>query len=238
MAIRIEMRVAALVIACLVALSGQAGRAEGVGERCDRLAASPDDPARHGEPVRLADIEWRVAIMACRAAAAKEPREARWHYQLGRALLAAGQAGDAERAWGRAVIFDYPAALFELGRARMPGPGSLETMYAFDAYSLLWRAANQGHAGAAEAVGRAHEYGAGVPQSLEWAARWYAVAAAEGDLSAMRRLAAMYHDGMGVRRDLRKAIALLEHAAAAGDRASRGALGWLRRHNGRERRVP
>lgn len=227
---------AVAAIGIYVAFGGSGVRAESVGGRCDRLAAGPDDPARRGEPVQLADLDWRMAIMACRAAAAKEPRVARWHYQLGRALLAAGRAGDAERAWGRAAIFDYAAALFELGRARMPGPSSLMTMYASDAYSLLWRAANQGHAGAAEAVGRAHQYGTGgVPRSLEEAARWYAVAAAEGNVSAMRRLAAMYRNGTGVQRDIHKATVLLGKAAATGDTASMNALGWLHLGNAVDR---
>lgn len=227
MAIRSEVRVAAIMIAGIVVLSGPGVRAESVDDRCDRLAAGPDDPARRADPVQLSDIDWRMAIMACRAASAKEPRVARWHYQLGRALLAAGRESDARRSWGHAAIFDYPAALFELGRARMPGPGDPRTMHAFEAYSLLWRAANQGHAGAAEAVGRAQQYGTGVPRSLEEAARWYAVAAAGGNVSAMRRLAAMNRNGTGVQRDIRKATVLLRKAAATGDTASMNALGWL-----------
>ncbi|MGH6933886.1 MAG: tetratricopeptide repeat protein [Dongiaceae bacterium] len=229
MTYRIRSSFALALIALVGLLSGPAARAESVGDLCDRLTAGPDDPDRRADAVPLAEIAVPAAIGACRAAVFKEPREPRWHYQLGRALLAAGRLGQARRSWGRAAIFDYPAALFDLGRQSMPGPGSLKTMHAFEAYSLLWRAANQGHAGAAEAVGRAHRYGTGVPESLEWAARWYAVAAAEGNVSAMRRLAAMYLNGTGVRRDLRKTVALLEMAAATGDPASIDALSWLRR---------
>lgn len=71
---------------------------------CDLAAAHPSDPDRIGPGVPTAEVVTHVAIPACRAAIEREPREARFHYQLGRAIVYWARANSAEEAEGVAAV--------------------------------------------------------------------------------------------------------------------------------------
>ncbi len=194
--------------------------------RCDRLAAGQDDAQRQAEPVAPATLDAHSALAACRSALVREPENPRLLYQYGRALLAAGRTADAADAWRAAARWEYPAALFELGRLLLPTCDAFDRRYEEQAYGYLRRAADRGHPRAAATLGRAYGCRGPAAASRELAAYWLGRAVALGDVSAMRTLAGMYRTGTGMPRDLQKAISLLRRAAALGDTTSMNLLGW------------
>jgi len=64
-----------------------------------------------------------AAIAACRAAVSAFPDEARFKYQLGRALGAAGKHAEASEWYERIADESYPAALADLGELYIAGKG-------------------------------------------------------------------------------------------------------------------
>ena len=63
-----------------------ATNAQGI-DACDWEAGHPSDPDRVGPGVGSGDVDTERAIAACRHAIEREPNTARFHYQLGRALV-------------------------------------------------------------------------------------------------------------------------------------------------------
>jgi tetratricopeptide (TPR) repeat protein len=85
-------------------------------EQCDELAAHPHDPRRLvKEGVDDDRIAAGAAIPACQRAAEVYPDEARFAFQLGRALLAAGQTEEATAQFTAAAEKDYAPAYKYLG---------------------------------------------------------------------------------------------------------------------------
>lgn len=85
--------------------------------------------------------------------------------------------------------------------------------------ALVWfrRAAAQGHAGAQRQIGNAHARGAaGLAQSWSEAARWYRMAAENGDPLAAFNIARLLERGRGVDRDAAEAVRWYRTAAEAG----------------------
>lgn len=106
---------------CLSLLLGFAGLVHGEEpDACDVAAAHPSDPDRIGAGVATADVVTHVAIPACRAAVAREPQTARFHYQLGRVLFYWATANDGDASEGVAEVaaaadMGYRQAEFVLG---------------------------------------------------------------------------------------------------------------------------
>lgn len=73
-------------------------------DACDAAAAHPSDPDRVGAGVPTAQVVTHVAIPACRAAVEREPEEARFRYQLGRALVYWARANEASADEGVAHV--------------------------------------------------------------------------------------------------------------------------------------
>ena len=71
---------------------------------CDIAAAHPSDPDRIGEGVVTANVVTHVAIPACRSAVERDPAEARFHYQLGRAIVYWAEANGASAEEGIASV--------------------------------------------------------------------------------------------------------------------------------------
>lgn len=82
---------------------------------CDLLTTHPDDPQRVAPGLEREEIDLPRAEGACRAAIAEDPRHARSHYLLGRALFYQGktEAGIAELKI--AADIGYPQSIFVLG---------------------------------------------------------------------------------------------------------------------------
>jgi TPR repeat protein len=87
---------------------------------CDLQAAHPSDPDHVGPGISSADVDTEAAISACRLAVAEHPGQARFHYQLGRALTyhADRSGGDAAEGFDyvkRAAEMNHTQSLFVLG---------------------------------------------------------------------------------------------------------------------------
>ncbi len=96
--------------------------------------------------------------------------------------------------------------------------------------ALVWfrRAAAQGHAAAQRQIGNAHARGgAGLAQSWSEAARWYRMAAQNGDILAAFNLARLLERGRGVERDATEAVRWYRKAAEAGLAKAQTNLGIL-----------
>lgn len=83
-------------------------------DRCDVLSASIFAPYRSVVKGLSYSASFRdtleQAVFACKASVDASPEEARFHYQLGHALDATGDAGGAIAAYRRAADLDYPPA--------------------------------------------------------------------------------------------------------------------------------
>ena len=80
--------------------------------------------------------------------------------------------------------------------------------------------AEAGNAGAQYQLGRAYEYGQGVPQDDDKAAQWYRKSADQGFAKAQTALGVMYRVGHGVEQDKAEAVRWYEKAAKQGDSAA------------------
>lgn len=130
-----------LCLPLLIGFSSIAGALEP--DPCDLAAAHPSDPDRVGGGVPTAEVVTHVAIPACRAAVLREPATARFHYQLGRALVYWASANDADDTEGIAAV----AAAADLGYRQAEFVLGLLTARAGDlcgAEVLYRKAADQG----------------------------------------------------------------------------------------------
>lgn len=93
--------------------------------RCDKLAADPNDPLRTVPGVADTAILPDAAVTACADAAQAAPDSDRIRFQLGRALLAAKKPNEAVVAFQQAAKANYPAALAYLSTAYEYGAGGL-----------------------------------------------------------------------------------------------------------------
>lgn len=89
------------------------------GQDCDRLAALEADPLRKAAPVPFADLDAVAVIRACQAAIFQATGQSsddlgRYHLQLGRGLLRAGQGNAATEQLQYAADWGYPAGHFAL----------------------------------------------------------------------------------------------------------------------------
>jgi tetratricopeptide (TPR) repeat protein len=110
-------------------------------EECDVLAAHPADPNRMADGVADDKIVPRLAILACEDAIKREAGEARFVFQLGRALLAAGQKKQAFKRFNDAAASSYGAAWAYLGDAYQFGLGTeVNGKKAFEAYKKAYAA--------------------------------------------------------------------------------------------------
>lgn len=88
--------------------------------RCDLAVGHKSDPERVGPGVSSTEVVVQVAIPACREAVAAYPEVARFHYQLGRALVYWADANNVDTAEGvknvkRAAEMGHTQAIFVLG---------------------------------------------------------------------------------------------------------------------------
>jgi hypothetical protein len=95
------------------------------------------------------------------------------------------------------------------------------------AEALRWyrKAADQGDAGAQQAIGSAYYYGDGVAQDRSEAARWYRLAADKGFAKAQYSLGLLYYDGRGVAQDRAEAYRLFHRAADQGNENAQRIVG-------------
>ena len=203
----------ALVAALSPLLSATLCAAAGA-EDCDRLAASPHDPARRGEGVPYAALDAPAAIAACAAARDAAPEEPRFAFQLGRALAKAGRVEEALAAYraaaerGHLAALHNVAQLYEEGLLPAEGPATAVRWY------LL--AAERGFAPSQLRLGLAYLAGEGIVADASKGLAWIALAAGQGFAPAQLVLGLAHEGGAGVARDLAAARRWYAAAAAQG----------------------
>ena len=75
--------------------------------------------------------------------------------------------------------------------------------------------------------GQAYSKGDGVPKNYPEAAKWYRMAAEQGDALAQNNLAELYFDGKGVKQDYVEAVKWFRKAAEQGLSYSQVSMGWV-----------
>jgi uncharacterized caspase-like protein/TPR repeat protein len=84
---------------------------------CDLAAADHLDPEGVGLARFANEIEPEAALQACQAAVEREPQNARFHYQLGRALAALRRYDEARAAWDKSRALGHSRASYAIGNA-------------------------------------------------------------------------------------------------------------------------
>jgi TPR repeat protein len=199
------------------------------GSACDQAAAAVYDPDRLTPGALLQNITVDIANPACSAETAKPEHAARADYQMGRALLAKGDANGARRQFEIAVTKGYPAARIDLADLLVDGsPGRRDPGRAVSLYEQAWAG---GVRIAAFKLGHLFEYGmqpadaaAGVfntDTAKTWS--WYQKGADASEPNALARFAERDETQALAQTDSLKRNAQLLHAftlyAAAAERA-------------------
>ena len=123
------MRTLSRLLAATAALSGPSIAAgivvaqEAPEQLCDTLAANPLDDTRKAPGVETADIKGEPARAACQDAIARFPEEARFQFQLARALRALNLNEDAVFWYRKSAERGYAGAQNSLGVMYMQGLG-------------------------------------------------------------------------------------------------------------------
>ncbi|WP_333815861.1 caspase family protein [Tabrizicola sp.] len=84
---------------------------------CDLQAADYLDPEGVGIARFANEIEPEAALLACQSAVAREPQNARFHYQLGRAFAALRRHDEARAEWDTARKLGHSRASYAIGNA-------------------------------------------------------------------------------------------------------------------------
>lgn len=175
---------------------------------CDQAAGEPLD-LQGVVPGRLPNEIGGGAVEACAAAVDTYPDVARFHYELGRALLAAGKVDEARQAIQDAADKGHVRAVFQLGYIASSGLGTaMDTTKANGFYS---KASDKGDPYAMAAWGRALFNGIGVQRDTGKGLDLLLQAAAMGHVNAMTDLAMIFKEGRNsVPADPARALAFLK----------------------------
>ncbi len=96
-----------------------------------------------------------------------------------------------------------------------------------EAFPLMYKAAEKGHARAQFYVGRMYNIGLGVEQDYDKAMEWYLKSYKQGDEKAMNNIGYMYKFGEGVTQDYHEAMRWYQMAADHGNAMSMHNIGRL-----------
>ncbi|WP_181164987.1 caspase family protein [Mesorhizobium sp. B2-9-1] len=192
-------------------------------DACDRVAGAPLDLQGVVQGLTPNEIGGG-AVEACEAAVKTYPGIARFHYELGRALLAAGKVDEARKAIQDAADKGHVRAVFELGYIASAGMGT--AVDATKANGLYSQAAGKGDPYAMAAWGRALFNGLGIQRDTGKGLDLLLQAAAMGHVDAMKELAVIFKEGRnGVPADPARALAFLKAGMERQDVYSMGILG-------------
>jgi TPR repeat protein len=139
-------------------------------------------------------------------------------YNLGVLALKAGRVAEATDWFVAAVDLGWPPAFFALGKL---GEEAGESEKAGKLYE--WAAA-RGNADAQDALGR-RAFELETDEGYATARYWSELAAEQGNAYSQTRLGTIYHEGLGVERDPRRAAAYWLSAAQAGHDGAQLAIG-------------
>ncbi len=196
------------------------------GADCDRLAASPYDPAvPAGNGVAFEQIDATAAVAACEKALEFAPDDAKLRFQLARALDAAGRADEAIAAYERAIDGGSLLALSAMGTLYEGGYGvEVDLAKAADFYQ---RAADAGLPLAMTNLASLYEEGRGVAQDYARAASLYKLAADAGSALGAGALGFLTERGLGVAQDDVEAVRLYRIGAEGGEAFAQRNLGVM-----------
>ncbi|CDX51286.1 Peptidase C14 caspase catalytic subunit p20 [Mesorhizobium plurifarium] len=190
---------------------------------CDTQAGEPLD-LQGVVPGLLPNEIGAGAVKACRAAVKAYPDVARFHYELGRALLAAGKVDEAKKAIQDAADKGHVRAVFELGYIASSGIGT--AVDPKKANGFYAKASDKGDPYGMTAWGRALFNGLGVERDTGKGLDLLLKAAAMGHTYAMNDLAAIFTEGRnGVPADPARAVAFLKAGVERQDMYSMNILG-------------
>lgn len=190
---------------------------------CDQAAGEPLD-LQGVVPGLLPNEIGAEAVKACEAAVKAYPDVARFRYELGRALLAAGKVEDAKKAIQAAADKGHVRAVFELGYLNATGTGMpIDRKQANGFYAA---ASDKGDPYGMTSWGRALFNGYGVERDTGKGLDLLLKAAAMGHTYAMNDLAAIFTEGRnGVPADPARAVAFLKAGVERQDMYSMNLLG-------------
>ncbi|MBZ9662627.1 caspase family protein [Mesorhizobium sp. ESP-6-4] len=190
---------------------------------CDTQAGEPLD-LQGVVPGLLPNEIGAGAVEACRAAVKAYPDVARFHYELGRALLAAGKVEEAKKAIKQAADKGHVRAVFELGYLNATGTGMPANRK--QANTFYAAASDKGDPYGMTSWGRALFNGYGVDRDTGKGLDLLLKAAAMGHTYAMNDLAAIFTEGRnGVPADPARAVAFLKAGVERQDMYSMNLLG-------------
>lgn len=190
---------------------------------CDSAAGEPLD-LQGVVPGLLPNEIGADAVKLCEAAVKAYPDVARFRYELGRALLAAGKVDQARKAIQQAADRGHVRAVFELGYLYATGTGvGVDRKQANSFYAA---AADKGDPYGMTSWGRALFNGYGVERDTAKGLDLLLKAAAMGHTYAMNDLGAIFTEGRnGVTADQARAVAFLEAGVQRQDMYSMNLLG-------------
>ena len=200
---------------------------------CDRRAANPYDERRAMGVTGIVHhrlIDHERAVPACRAAVLEYPAVARFQYQLGRALWAAGDYEEAF-AWAKkAADQRYVTAYQGIAWAYRVGKGVPKDCE--QEFKYWQMAAEANHPPAQHELGRIHARGlCGMKSNWTKAAEYVTQAAEAGFPQAQNTLSVMYEKGSGVQRNYKEALNWARIAAANGNEDAKRRLTDLEQMN-------
>lgn len=179
----------ALLICQTVSLAAEPARVH----QCDRMSAHPIDDERVAPAVDDLTFLAEFALVECRNAVAAYPDEPRFHFQLGRALLALGKGDEGMEALRIAGDKGYASASLVLGRIFESGSHvEADLDKAFEHYRS---AAEQGHREAQIGIGMMYLEGRSVAVDFDQAFHWFSEAAEQGHPYGHFFLGSMYLNG-------------------------------------------
>jgi TPR repeat protein len=190
---------------------------------CDSAAGEPLD-LQGVVPGLLPNEIGAEAVKLCEAAVKAYPDVARFRYELGRALLAAGKVDQARKAIQQAADRGHVRAVFELGYLYATGTGVAADRKKANAFYAA--AADKGDPYGMTSWGRALFHGYGVERDTGKGLDLLLKAASMGHTYAMNDLGAIFTEGRnGVTADQARAVAFLEAGVERQDMYSMNLLG-------------
>ncbi|TPN78538.1 hypothetical protein FJ987_11120 [Mesorhizobium sp. CU2] len=190
---------------------------------CDQAAGEPLD-LQGVVPGRLPNEIGGNAVELCQVAVKAYPDVARFRYQLGRALLAAGKVDEARQTIQEAADKGHVRAVYELGY--IASSGIATTLDRTKANAFYSQASDKGDPYAMAAWGRALFDGLGIQRDTGKGLDLLLKAAAMGNINAMNDLALIFKEGRNsVPADADRALAFLKAGIDRQEAYSMGILG-------------
>jgi WD40 repeat protein len=190
--------------------------------RCDVVAAATYDPDRLAPGVPQSALSPDIAVPACALGGVAPANPARFHFQMGRALVAKRDWKAARKEFELAVDGRYRAAKIDLADLlTQPAAGMADPVRAVRLYVEAW---GDGVTRAAFQLGNLYEHGLnGLPADAATASLWYKRGADAGEPYALAQLAARDEAAAVSEASIPRRSALLLNAfseyAAAAERA-------------------